>query len=189
MQSAKQEGMNTEMNRIAARESLGPSYVDRKDFCAIFEGEMHTLYSLVQLLTADHRTAEQCFLTAFNDCLDGADVFSGWERSWSRRAIVKQAIRLVKPRPDDSDSELDISVLENEHISSRLIQLRPFERFVFAMTVLERYTIRECAALLNCVPSDVEKTRVRVLQFIGGAGVPPNAIADVIPAANAGANA
>jgi hypothetical protein len=33
--------------------------------------------------------------------------------------------------------------------------------------VLERYTIRETAVFLNCMPSDVEKARVRVLQSLG----------------------
>ncbi len=155
------------MSATAARESLRSSYVNPRDFCAIFDRDMHTLYSLALLLTADHKTAEQCFVAAFNECLDGAEVFPGWERSWSRRAIVKQAIRVVRPRHDDINNDGDTSLLENAHLPSRLIQMRPFDRFVFAMTVLERFTVRECAAFLNCLPSDVEKSRTRVLQFIG----------------------
>lgn len=125
---------------------------------------MNTLYSLALLLTGNHGTAEQVFLAAFNECLEGADVFAGWERSWSRRAIVKQAIRFVRPRHDDSDVATDPSAAKA--VPARLLELRPFDRFVFAMTVLERYTLREAAVFLNCMPSDVEKARVRVLQAI-----------------------
>jgi DNA-directed RNA polymerase specialized sigma24 family protein len=183
------------MSHTIARAASRISHAERKDFCAIFEQDMHTLYSLAVLLTADHKAAEQCFLVAFDDCLNGADVFPGWTRSWSRRAIVKQAIRIVKPRPDDSDSPFVTSPVDTQDVPDRLMQMRPFDRFVFAMTMLERYTVREAAAFLNCVPSDVEKARVRVLRHIGTTGqdVPPVAISNPIqpsqPAANLRATA
>lgn len=154
-----------QMTKTAAGASLRSSYVGKQDFCAIFEHDMNTLYSLALLLTADHGSAEQVYLAAFNECLQGADVFAGWERSWSRRAVVKQAIRIVRPRHDDSDVATDASAAAA--VPARLLELRPFDRFVFAMTVLERYTVRETAVFLNCMPSDVEKARVRVLQSIG----------------------
>jgi DNA-directed RNA polymerase specialized sigma24 family protein len=159
--------MNPEMHKITARANLRSSYVGKKDFCAIFEQDMNTLYSLALFLTADHVSAEQAFLAAFNECLQCAHVFPGWERAWSRRAIVKQAIRMVRPRHGDSDVAIDECAAKA--VPARLLELRPFDRFVFAMTVLERYTIRETAVFLNCVPSDVEKARVRVLQSLGPA--------------------
>lgn len=152
------------MMTTAAGASLRSSYAGKRDFCAIFEHDMNTLYSLALLLTAKHDTAEQVFLAAFNECLEGADVFAGWERSWTRRAIMKHAIRFVRPRQDDSDVAMDAS--SATAVPARLLELRPFDRFVFAMTVLERYTVRETAVFLNCMPSDVEKARVRVLQAI-----------------------
>jgi len=153
--------MNPEMNKTVVSASLRSSYVGKRDFCAVFDRDMNTLYSLALLLTADHVKAEQVFLAAFHECMEGADVFPGWERSWSRRAIVKQAIRLIRPRHDDSD----VGFAAKE-VPARLLELRPFDRFVFAMTVLERYTIRETAVFLNCMPSDVEKARMRVLQSL-----------------------
>ncbi len=152
------------MTRLAARESLRSSHAGKKDFCAIFEGEMHTLYSLALLLTADHKRAEEVFLAAFNECMNGAEVFHGFERSWTRRAIVKQAIRLMKPRPGDSDIALDVCASD---VPAHLLDLRPFDRFIFAITVLERYTVHEAAVFLNCMPSHVEKSRVRVLESLG----------------------
>jgi DNA-directed RNA polymerase specialized sigma24 family protein len=153
--------MNPEMNKTVVSASLRSSYVGRKDFCALFERDMNTLYSLALLLTAEHVKAEQVFLAAFTECMESADVFRGWERSWSRRAIVKQAIRSIRPRHDDFDV-----ALAAKELPARLLELRPFDRFVFAMTVLERYTIRETAVFMNCMPSAVEKARVRVLQSL-----------------------
>jgi hypothetical protein len=162
LQSPEQKGVNPEMNKTAVSASLRSSYVGKRDFCAVFERDMNTLYSLALLLTSDHVKAEQVFLAAFNECMQGADVFPGWERSWSRRAIVKQAIRLIRPRHDDFDVAFGAT-----DVPARLLELRPFDRFVFAMTVLEHYTVHESAVFLNCVPSDVEKARVRVLQSLG----------------------
>jgi DNA-directed RNA polymerase specialized sigma24 family protein len=143
-----------------------------QDFCAIFEQDMNLLYSLALLLTADHKLAEQCFVAALDDCLNGAEVFPDRARSWSRRAIVKQAIRAVNPRPDGRRGALEISYEgageETDEVRGRLMQLPPFERFVFAMAVLERYSIHESAALLNSGARDVERARIRALQFISG---------------------
>lgn len=171
---------------VHAFESVRSSYVPARDFCAIFQKDMKTLYSLALLLTADERKAEQCFLSAFHDCVDGSDVFSDWARSWSRRAIIKQAIRAAKPRSDDSDTASSTSLLRHEHVPTRLISMAPFDRFVFAMTVLERFTVRESAALLNCMPSDVEKARVRVLQRLGEQSAPVHAVSGSRPSVQAG---
>src|SRR5947207_7403653 len=145
-----------------------------QDFCAIFDEDMSLLYSLALVLTADRTMAEECFLAALDDCLRASNVFPDRARSWTRRAIVKQAIGYVKPKPDGGRRALELSHEEaGEEIADvqgRLMQLRAFERFVFAMAVLERYSIPECAALLNCGVRDVERARVRALQSIGGSG-------------------
>lgn len=155
------------MSNLAAQTNLRPARFPAKSFCAIFEKDMHLLYSLALLLTAEHRTAEQCFQLALKQCLEGPDVFCGWEGSWSRRAIVKEAIRLVRPKPGDSDTLLTARRADRDDAPSRLLALQPFERFVFAMTVLEKYTVRETAALLNTVPSEVAKARTRVFEALG----------------------
>ncbi|HET9837316.1 MAG TPA: hypothetical protein VFR84_03715, partial [Candidatus Angelobacter sp.] len=38
-----------------------------------------------------------------------------------------------------------------------------FERFVFVMSVLEGYAVRECAALLACTDQEIIATKSRVL--------------------------
>jgi DNA-directed RNA polymerase specialized sigma24 family protein len=44
--------------------------------------------------------------------------------------------------------------------------LSPFVRFVFAMSVLERYSDRDCALLLDCSCADVVAARIRAFQQI-----------------------
>ena len=162
------------MSNMAVSGNLRFSHAAPQDFCAIFKEDMGLMYSLAFLLTADNALAEQCFLAALDDCLNRADVFPERARSWSRRAIVKQAIRLVNPLHNNAESASDVSaeaVGESlADVRARLLQLAAFERFVFAMAVLERYSIYECAALLNCSAGDVERARLRALQFISGVG-------------------
>jgi DNA-directed RNA polymerase specialized sigma24 family protein len=112
-----------------------------------------------------------------DDCHRGSDVFPEWTRSWSRRAIIKQAIRLVGPvRTFGATEAIPEGFADEMDSPRRLRQLPPFERFVFAMSVLERYSVRECAALLKCDAREVEQTRIRALQLIAGQSqslVPP----------------
>lgn len=143
-------------------------YAAPEDFCMIFEEEMSALYSLAVLLTGDREAAEKCFLIALDNCRNASDVFREWSRSWSRRAIVKQAIRQVRPMPLSGRAADTLAGAEIEDIPRRLLQLRPFERFVFAMTVLERYSARETATLLDCQVRDVERAQTAALQFLGG---------------------
>ena len=131
--------------------------------------DMTLLYSLALLLTGDHTMAEQCFLAALDECRKGSNVFPEWTRSWSRRAIIKQAIRLARPMPTFRVPEALPEDLANRmNAPGRLGRLPAFERFVFAMSALEKYSVRECAALLNCRARDVEQSRVRALQLIAG---------------------
>jgi DNA-directed RNA polymerase specialized sigma24 family protein len=46
--------------------------------------------------------------------------------------------------------------------------LNPLERFVFVISVLEGYTVPECAALLGASAREVEQARLRALEQIAG---------------------
>ena len=48
----------------------------------------------------------------------------------------------------------------------RVLALENFERFVFVISVLERYSDQECALLLGCSIQDIRETRVRALEHI-----------------------
>ena len=136
-------------------------------FCEIFEQHMNKLYLLALLLAGDSAGAEQCFLAGIESCLNGRTVLEEQAYSWSKRAIIKNAIRFVAPALE-ADGQISFKADEanNQTIPADLDPVRrmpPFDRFVFVMSVLERYTNRECAVLLNCTVQDIERARSRSL--------------------------
>src|SRR5881394_968753 len=79
-------------------------YATGDDFCRVFAEDMDRLYSLALLLSADEEKAEQCFVAALDDCLKGNAVFKDWTHSWSKRAVIKQAIGVILPAPRQGKS-------------------------------------------------------------------------------------
>ncbi len=150
---------------------IGPApYASGKDFCAIFERDMNSLYALSFLLTGDPAQAEKCFVQGLQDAREGNRVFKEWAETWARRTIILNAIRLLRPAPGASgptpDPDVVRSVIRSREIAA-LVELSTFERFVFVMSVLERYSDRECALLLGCTRDVVTATRVRLLETSG----------------------
>jgi DNA-directed RNA polymerase specialized sigma24 family protein len=137
---------------------------------------MNGLYLLSFLLTADHEKAEQCFVSGLEDAVNGNRVFREWARSWARRVIIKNAVKVINPRPvDGSAYSSPVSVNSNgktlpaEHQVeiAAVLGLEPFERFVYVMTVLEGYSDQDCSLLLGCARRDVLAARSRALQQTG----------------------
>src|SRR5260370_11587538 len=130
-------------------------YASSGDFCRIFHEETESLYQLSFLLTAERGKAEQCFVSGLEDSLKGSRVFKEWARSWARRAIVQNAVRVINPRPMDENAPSSFNssgktlVAEPAEIAA-ILELAPFERFVYVMSVLERYSDHECSVLLGC---------------------------------------
>ena len=149
----------------------GSDYATHSDFCAIFLQQLDRLYSLALILTGDEFRAEECLLVALDSCAEGSPVFKESAVAWSRRMVIKRAIRFMAPLPTspsrsnlvvnrcDSSSEQDASLKSVQ-------ELRPFNRFVFVMTVLESYSDRDCALLLDCSCADVVAARIRAFQQI-----------------------
>ena len=91
--------------------------------------------------------------------------------------IIKSAIRLISPAPglkpeqkikEDTLPAPDQRLL-TAHSSGLLtvvLELAPFERFVFVMTTLEGYSIQECSILLSCTSQEVESARTQALRFL-----------------------
>jgi len=142
------------------------TYMTAEQFCAIFDRDMARLYSLALLLTGEHAAAETCFLAALDDCRKATSVSPGWARSWARRAVLKQAIARVQPAPAARRLQTKAAINGASGVLATLLEMPAFDRFVFAMNVLEHYRMRECAALLNCGTRQVEEARVRALQYI-----------------------
>src|SRR5260370_2247440 len=77
-------------------------YATRKDFQKIFTEEMAGLHLLAFLLTADQEKAEQCFVAGLEESIRGNAIFKQWARSWSKRSIIKNAIKAISPAPGGS---------------------------------------------------------------------------------------
>ena len=145
-------------------------YASGDDFCMIFSENMDGLYSLALWLTASHSLAEQVFAAALEDCRNANGIFKEWAHSWSRLAIIESAIRVVKPLPSDSFGGVlagGKSIPEGIHPEAGwLMKLMPFDRFVYVLAVLNRYSSRDCAIRLRCTFQDVEAARGRALQIV-----------------------
>jgi DNA-directed RNA polymerase specialized sigma24 family protein len=149
-------------------------YASSGDFRRIFNEEKHNLYQLSFLLTAVHEKAQQCFVSGLEDAVKGNSVFKEWARSWARRVIIQNAVRVINPRPIEEyappsfNSSGETLAGEGAEIAA-VLDLGPFERFVFVILVLEHYSEHECSILLGCPRRDVIAARVRGLQQLRSA--------------------
>jgi hypothetical protein len=138
------------------------------DFCRAFTDELQSLYLLSLLLTADNDKAEQCFVNAIGECGDGFGVFMDWASSWARHAILKCAIQMIRPVPEQLDSLPFIrrrgpATSADNKPFAEILALGAFERFVYVMSILEGQSEQDCAVLLRCSRRDVMIARVLAL--------------------------
>ena len=147
-------------------------YAAITDFGEIFTEEMHSLYLLSFLLTADKDKAEQCFISALGECLEGIGAFMEWARLWARRAIIRQAIRMMRPAPENADHWPLVSVKRtmivstNNNLLAAIVSLSAFERFVFVMSILERMSDGDCLNLLRCSRRELDLARELAVRFL-----------------------
>lgn len=146
-------------------------YATAASFNEIFNEEMHSLLLLSILLTADPEKAEQCFVGALEECLHGIDVFMEWARLWARRAIIKRAIKLVNPVPEQPKRQPLTgiqwhSTSVHDNLIGAIFTLGAFERFVFVVSLLERQSDEDCSALLSCGQRDIQLARVQALKSL-----------------------
>jgi DNA-directed RNA polymerase specialized sigma24 family protein len=160
-------------------------YATRSDFQQIFTEDMAGLHLLALLLTADPGKAERCFVAGLEESVGDNSVFRQWARSWSKRAIIKNAIKALRPRPASpglaSDAAAHSAAYNTgardagegredrpaNNLVAAVTALSPFERFVLVMAVLEGYSPKECAALLGCPVRSVARARSQALQGLG----------------------
>lgn len=147
-------------------------YVSREEFVGIFESEQAGLRRLALLLTANADTADQCLRLALRQCTATGFVLKGWALIWARRVVVRNAISLMKSGQQsfaeangDADKELLIcpegrlpGPVANDQ---QILRLPEFDRFVFVICVLERYSVRDCAVLLGTSLRDISDARQR----------------------------
>jgi len=136
---------------------------------------MTDLFRLSLQLTADAEKAEACLILAMRECFANGAVAKEWARIWTRRTIIRNAIRLVfgteNQLHDDSYSDAgpDFHLQARDNRSEALrdslaiLELPDFDRVVFVICVLERYSILDCALLLKRSPKAVNDARVRAI--------------------------
>ncbi|SRR6266404_2246137 len=159
------------ISRITGGEA--EDYATMSDFCKLFMDEMDSLYQLSFLLTGDHEKAEQCFVAGLEDSVKQNLVFKQWARAWAKRMIVVNAVRMIAPRPDHTAGPpiaVDLEFARDFHIVHdkdgmlvSVLELADFERFVFVMSVLERFPQQDCSALLGCSLQEFSEARARAL--------------------------
>jgi hypothetical protein len=145
------------------------TYATGKDCCKILTDEMHSLYLLSFLLTADPDKAEQCFVSGMGDSEEEIGVFMARARAQVRRMILQHAIWMIMPAPERAD-DFSFALRKGSAASGEtnlfdaIVGLNAFERFVYVMSVLENQTDDDCSTLLRCPRRDVIIARVLALE-------------------------
>ena len=150
-------------------------YATSDDFRKLFTEDMNNLHLLSFLLTANLEEAERCFVAGLADCVDGNPVFKEWASSWARSIIVHSAIRIIALQISPARSAASGSHSANENLPktplhnspfASVLELEDFERFVYVLSVLQRYPARKCAVLLGTSLQQILETRTRALQHL-----------------------
>jgi len=165
-------------------------YATAADFKQIFSEDVDSLYLLCLLLTGDPNKAEKCFIEGVGESTKGSYVFMEWARSWARRTIIQCAIRLVTPREGTAtrirtgnfERVTDRIPLALHAEVSAVLDLDPLERFVFVMSVLERYSDNDCSLLLGRTRRDIVRARSQaMLRLVRLLRIEPNNRMDADP--------
>ena len=143
-------------------------YAQHADLCDVFGKDTKPLYLLAFLLTANHKESEQCFVSTFEDVFKEPAVFKEWARSWVKRRLIENAIEIVSPASARNGQKRDLwsaakRETQRDWEIDTVTQLAAFERFVFVMSILERYSDWDCSVLLECSMNKVAQARVRAL--------------------------
>ena len=144
-------------------------YAKLADFCDVFEKDTKSLYLLAFLLTANHKKSEQCFASTVEEGFKEPAVFKEWARSWVKRRLIENAIEIISPASTRNGQQRDLwsagqRETHRECEIDKVTKLAPFERFVFVMSILERYSNWECSLLLGCSMKKVAQARMRALR-------------------------
>jgi DNA-directed RNA polymerase specialized sigma24 family protein len=177
--NAREEGMQIVLphkNKISL--GKGDDYATCHDFKRLFINEMNSCYRLAYTLTGDNATAEQCFVAALDDCVNGPSVLKHSIRWWARRKIIHSAIRTIRPRAtvtqitghaSRSKGNERETGLYSDAAMTVLRQLPDFQRFVFVMSFLERYFNEDSSMLLGCTVAEVRDGQTEALRQIARA--------------------
>jgi len=144
-------------------------YAKHADFCDVFRNDTKQLYLLAFLLTANHEESEQCFLSAVEEAFKEPAVFKEWVRSWIKRRLIENAIKIVSPALAGNGQRRELwssgqREAQRECEIDSVTKLAALERFVFVMSILERYSNWDCALLMGCSMNRVAQARMKALR-------------------------
>jgi len=144
-------------------------YGKHADFCRVFKNNTKPLYLLAFLLTANHKESEQCFVSTVEEVSGKPAVFKEWAETWVKRRLIKNAIEIVSPASGRNGQKRDLwgagqRETQRECEIDNVTKLDPFDRFVFVMSILERYSQWDCALLLGCSMNKVAQARMQGLR-------------------------
>ena len=110
-------------------------------------------------------------MQGLDDCIDGNPVFHAWAHSWTRRIIVRNALRMIAPDSHSRTGEREVSPSANNSICegpplqgvqfASVLALRDFVRLVYVLSVLERDADQNCAVLLGVSRPEVREAAFR----------------------------
>lgn len=151
-------------------------YATAEELCSVFTENLSGLYQLSFLLTGNDELAERCFVTGFEESIQANQVFKEWAYCWAKRSIIQNAIHAIHPHPSGQNS-MPVSSAFTKQASGpagpskpfeidNVLALAAFERFVFVLTVLEKYTDQDCAHLLSYPIQEIRKARFRAFEQI-----------------------
>jgi hypothetical protein len=116
---------------MQAQLQIGDGVVTRyaavTDFREIFTEEMHSLYLLSFLLTADKDKAEQCFILGLGECLEGIGGFMEWAVG-AARDYYQAGHSNDEARPGERGS---LAARQRPKHHGRFSQQQPFGRNCF----------------------------------------------------------
>jgi uncharacterized membrane protein len=179
------------MYSFRTKQAAPPLYAACSDFCESFLDNLTPFYVLAFALTGNHAAAEQCFVATVEDAIVTNGVFKRWERSWSKRRLIINAIRHVFHEPTESMGrqqhgwcEVEVESTARCTINAVARLAPPIQRFVFVISILERYSEHECALLLGRTPRGVREARIDALWKLSGlnpavAGIAGSDITDI----------
>jgi hypothetical protein len=99
---------------------------------------------------------------------------------WVRRSMILHAIQLLCPRQNHEHQSNEVRLSIGE-ISAEvraypnlvgIVRLNSFERFVFIMSILEKYSDQECSFFLGCFLRDVINAWIAAFRHLPSVVVP-----------------
>lgn len=148
-------------------------YADKQDFVDVFISERGSLERLALMLTGNLEMAALCVVLALRECVASSSVSKGWTFTWTRRIVIRNAIRLVmgsetrtsRATPCGLDSSCSLCPAEDfmePTVALSVLQLPTIDRLVFVICVREGYTLHDCALLMDRSPREVNEAYTRV---------------------------